>query len=77
MSQVEPSRVGLSAVSSPPTLWQCQTSRPPPILLVLLLIREPAIQETEGGKGEAWVFTWKEMVTPSTVRRKNHKVLLL
>ena len=44
MSQAESSRVGRSAVSSPPTLWQCQTSRPLPILPVLLLIREPASQ---------------------------------
>lgn len=42
------------AVSSPPTLWQCQTPRPLPILLVLLLIREPASQELgrEVGKEE-------------------------
>lgn len=44
MSQVKLSSVGHSAVSSPPTLWQCQTLRPLPILLVLLLIREPASQ---------------------------------
>lgn len=43
-SQVKSSRVRRSAVSSPPTLWQCQTSRPLPIRLVLLLIREPASQ---------------------------------
>lgn len=53
MSQVKSSRVGHSAVSSPPTLWQCQTLRPLPILLVLLLIRKPASQELEerGRKG--------------------------
>ena len=69
MSQVKSSRVGHSAVSSPPTLWQCQTSRPLPILLVLLLIREPASQPgigkggREGGKEEeeeAWFFFWKK-----------------
>lgn len=51
MSQVEWSRVGHSAVSSPPTLWQCQTLRPLPILLVLLLIRETASQELGEGVG--------------------------
>lgn len=78
MSQVELSRVGHSAVSSPPTLWQCQTSRPPPILLVLLLIREPASQELEGGKEEAWVFTWKramEIVTQSKTGGRTMKFL--
>lgn len=77
MSQVESSRVGRSAVSSPPTLWQCQTSRPLPILLVLLLIREPASQELGKGGGkeeEALLFFWKsakEIVTQSKAWRKN------
>lgn len=77
MSQVKLSRVGRSAVSSPPTLWQCQTSRPLPILLVLLLIREPASQESgkRGRKGVGHrgllLEKHKEIVTQSKAWRNN------
>lgn len=72
MSQVKLSSVGHSAVSSPPTLWQCQTLRPLPILLVLLLIREPAIQGLGRGgqKGDLFWKSIKEKVTQSKVWRK-------